>query len=294
MRGTCTTILKLGTGLLTICSATTAFAQLEGDYQVQPIFTRYAETAKKITFNATARVFNDVQLQEVDRFDGWGVDADLTIPIPYTKQFQVRLFWPFYTEGDARVIEPRSRDFGRKTDIRGYGGTFDFPNAQIEYQFLAEPDYCFNMAAYGGMGERQRVLWTTTFDDDVYNHDGVVGLFGLKADWRCGDKWRFAANGGARYYFKSDDLNPEGPFGNDKFWLADISMAAIYHPWQCPLYPVAELVYQGDFSDYNSVLLVPELIWAACRNFELKAGVPIGLTSDGESFGGRFQATLRF
>jgi hypothetical protein len=42
------------------------------------------------------------------------------------------------------------------------------------------------------------------------------------------------------------------------------------------------------------VLAVPEAIWAACRNFELKVGVPIGLTGDGESIGGRLQATLRF
>ena len=65
--------------------------QGESEYQVQPIFTRYAETVRKVTFNANARVFNDVELQEADEFDGWTVDADLTFPIPYTKHFQVRL-----------------------------------------------------------------------------------------------------------------------------------------------------------------------------------------------------------
>jgi hypothetical protein len=276
------------------CGANTGFAQMEGEYQLQPIFTRYAETVRKITFNANARIFNHVALQEADHFDGWGVDADLTVPIPYTKHFQVRLSWPFYTEGEARVREKGRPDTGQRIDIYGYGGTFDFPNAQIEYQFLTEEEKGFNVAAYGGIGERQRKLWTTTFDDDIYNHAGQVALFGLKADWRHGEKWRFVANAGARYYFKSDDLNPSGPTSSDKFWLGDISFAAIYHPWQFPIYPVGELVYQGNFGDYHSVLAVPEVIWAACRNFELKAGAPIGLTSDGESFGGRFQATLRF
>jgi hypothetical protein len=60
------------------------------------------------------------------------------------------------------------------------------------------------------------------------------------------------------------------------------------------VYPVAELAYQTSFGSYNAVQVVPELIWAACRNFELKAGAPIGMTGDGESYGGRFQATFRF
>jgi hypothetical protein len=280
--------------LLVLCAAGTCHAQLEGEYQIQPIFTRYAETAKKITFNATARVFKDAQLQEVDRFDGWGVDADLTVPIPFTKTFQLRVFWPFYTEGDARLIAPRQPDTGQRIDVRGYGGTFDFPNIQLEWQFLKEEKHCLNMAVYGGAGERQRVLWTTTEDSDIYNHEGDNALFGLKADWRCGDDWRFAANAGARYYYKSDDLNPAGPSSSDRFWQTDISAAAIYHPWTPPVFPVAELVYNGDFSDYHSVLFVPEVIFGICRNFELKAGAPIGLTGDGESIGGRFQGTFRF
>lgn len=294
MKRTCTRIISAALGIIGCCGANNGLAQMEGEYQVQPIFTRYAETAKKITFNANARIFNDVQLQEADSFDGWGVDADLTIPIPYTERFQLRLSWPFYTDGEARVTEKGRSDTGQSIDVRGYGGVFDFPNAQIEYQFLTEEQKGFNMAGYAGFGEKMRHLWTTSFDDDVYNHDGQVIPFGLKADWRHGEQWRFVANAGARYYQKSDDINPSGPDSSDRFWLGDISFAAIYRPWKCPVYPVGELVYQGNFSDYHSVLAVPEIIWAVCRNFELKAGAPIGLTDDGESFGGRFQATVRF
>ena len=293
MKGKLNGIVSLSIVLIAACGQSTARAQLEGEYQIQPIFTRYAETVKKVTFNASVHLFNDVQLQESDKFDGWTVDADLTFRIPYTKRFQVRVAWPFYTEGDARVIDP-GPDYHKKNEIRGYGGVFDFPSVELAYQFLAEPDHCFNASVYGGVGERQRVLWTTTSDGDIYNHAGQVALFGVRADWRYGENWRFVANAGARYYFTSDDLNPEGTGSSDKFYLADVSVAAIYHPWKCPIFPVAELAYQGTFSDYHSVLAVPEVIWAICPNFELKAGAPIGLTSDGESFGGRFQATARF
>jgi hypothetical protein len=275
------------------CAENSARAQLEGEYQIQPLYTRYAETVKKITFNATMHVFTDVQLQEADHFDGWTVDADLTFRIPYTKHLQMRIFWPFYTEGDARVIDP-GRDYHRDTQIRGYGGVFDFANVELDYQFLEETNHGFNMSAYLGAGERQRILWTDGTHGDVYNHAGQVALFGVRADWHYSENWRFVANAGARYYFKSDDLNPEGTGSSDKFYLADISFAAIYHAWDFPIFPVAELAYQGTFSDYHSVLAVPEVIWAVCPNFEIKAGAPIGLTRDGEQFGGRFQATVRF
>ena len=286
-------ILLAIAAIVVLGAENSARAQFEGEYQIQPLYTRYAETVKKITFNAPFHVFTDVQLQEADHFDGWTVDADLTFRIPYTKHLQARIFWPFYTEGDARVIDPGS-DYHRDTEIRGYGGTFDYPSIELAYQFLEEADHGFNASVYGGAGERQRILWTTTQDHDIYNHAGDNAFFGVRADWHCGDNWRFAANAGARYYFKSDDLNPEGTGSSDKFYLADISVAAIYHAWDWPVFPVAELAYQGTFSDYHSVLAVPEVIWAVCPNFEIKAGAPIGLTGDGEQFGGRFQATLRF
>lgn len=294
MKATCTTLLRLGLGLAALAAVSSGFAQVEGEYQIQPIFTRYAETSKKITFDASARIFNDQQLQEADNFDGWGVDANLVIPIPFTKRFQVRLFWPIYTDGEARLTNPGQPDTGKQIDIYGYGSTLDFANAQLEYQFLSESNHAFNAAAYGGFGLRMAEMKTSTVDEDVYNHRGKVALFGLKADWRCGDEWRFVANAGGRYYFESDDINPSGPGSDDVFALADISVAAIYHPWRAPIFPVAELVYQGNFSSYNSVLFVPEVIYAVCRNFELKAGATIGLTGDGESFGGRFVGTVRF
>jgi hypothetical protein len=57
MNGNVHQVRVLSIGFIVAMGAAAAFAQVEGDYQVQPIFTRYAETAKKITFNANAKVF---------------------------------------------------------------------------------------------------------------------------------------------------------------------------------------------------------------------------------------------
>ena len=60
------------------------------------------------------------------------------------------------------------------------------------------------------------------------------------------------------------------------------------------MYPTVELIYAGDFSSYNSVVLAPQVIWPLCEHFEVKAGIIIGLTSEGESLGARLQAVVRF
>jgi len=294
MNGTCRKTLLLSLSIITFAHLDTAFAQVEGEYQIQPVYTRYAETVKKITFNGTGRLFRDLQLQEADNFDGWTVDADLTVPIPGTERFQIRLYWPFYTDGTARLIDPGQPDTGKKIDIYGYGGTFDFPSMSFDYQFLSEKDDGFNLAGYVGVGARIYYLKTSTVSKDVYNHAGKQALFGVTGDWHYGEEWRFTANLGGSYYWVSDDLNPDGTGSGDVFALADISGAAIYHPWKVPVFPVAELVYQGNFSGYNSLQIVPEVIWAINTHFELKAAVPIGLTSDGQSLGGTFQGTVRF
>lgn len=286
-------VLSLSIGLIILGGANRAAAQLEGEYQVQPIFSRYAETQKKwVTFNTTARVFNGVDLQEANSFDGWGIDADVTLRVPFTKYLQARVFWPFYTEGKGAISDPARTDYGQHIRIDGHGGVFDFPNVELEYQFLTESNSGFNASFHGGIGEAQRVLDTTAAFADVFNHAGQYALFGLRGDWHYGEDWRFVANLGGRYYWKSDDINPGGNF--DEFGWADISGAAIWHPWKAPIFPVAELVYQGDFSSYNSLLFVPEIIWASCKNFEWKVGGTFGLTGDGESVGGRLQGTLRF
>ncbi len=285
--------MVLSVAFFALGGASRLAAQLEGEYQVQPLFSRYAQTQRNwVTVNTTARVFNNVDLQEANSFDGWGIDADVTIRVPYVDHLQLRVFWPFYTEGKAEISDPARKDYGQNIRIDGHGGALDFPNVELDYQFLSESNHGFNASFHGGLGEAQRVLDTTAADPDVYNHAGQYALFGLRGDWHVSEELRVVANLGGRYYWKSDDINPGGNF--DEFGLADISGAVIYHPWKAPVFPVAELVYQGDFSAYNSLLFVPEIIWASCKNFECKVGGVFGLTGDGESVGGRIQGTLRF
>jgi len=287
--------VSLSIGLFALCEANRVSAQLEGEYQVQPIFSRYAEAQKNwVTINTTARVFNKVDLQEANSFDGWGFDADVTLRVPYVDGLQVHVLWPFYTKGEAQVSDPTRSDYRKHIEIEGSGGMFDFNSVELEYQFRKETNYGYNLSAHAGLGEAFRVLDTTTDDHDKYNHAGDNILFGLRADWRHGEDLRFIVCMGGRYYYKSDDINPAGYDTRDEFALADISGAAIWHPWKAPIYPVAELVYQGNFSSYNSLLFVPEVIWASCKNFELKVAGTVGLTSAGESVGGRLQGTVRF
>lgn len=68
----------------------------------------------------------------------------------------------------------------------------------------------------------------------------------------------------------------------------------MFDPWKHTLYPVFEVVYFGNFGDFNSVNLVPELIWRACEDFQLKTAFVWGLTNDGENYGAEFMASFRF
>jgi hypothetical protein len=119
-----------------------------------------------------------------------------------------------------------------------------------------------------------------------------VALAGLKLDRKLSDLLTILANFGVRYYWESDDLNPSG--GSNEFAQVDLSVAGIFNPFEGKLYPVLEVAYGGDFNRYNSILVVPEVIWPISRHFELKVGATFGLTSDGERIGARVQSVVRF
>jgi hypothetical protein len=212
------------------------------------------------------------------------VGVDLVVPL--AKRFQIRFNLPFYTSGGARLVRPPHDNIS----IWGFGGIFDFANIQGDWQFFREEDRGFNLSLSGGAGGPLRYLNTSL--TDRYNHVGRVALGGLKFDRRFSDHFTLVANAGVRYYWESDDLNPTG--GNDVFAHADLSVAGVFNPFHHTVYPVLELVYAGDFGGYNSILVVPEIIWPINTHFELKGGVTIGLTSDGESVGARVQAVVRF
>lgn len=257
--------------------------------QIQPLFTRYAQTTKKWTLHASYRSFKDVELQEVDQFDGSMVDAELIMPL--SERWQLRLYYPFQTKGDASEV-----DTGDAVEIDGNGGTLDFPSLIADYQFKkADGPGDYNLAAYLGFGTVRHHLNAenkVTGGNDRINHRGSNVIFGLKADKQLSHCWTMIGNLGGRYYWDSDDIHPND--GSDQFFLWDVSAAFVYAPQNAWAYPVIELVYQGSISDYNSVQIVPQVVVPIGEHIDVNAGVSIGLVDDGPSTDARLQLTMRF
>ena len=261
------------------------------EFQLQPLFTRYARTSSSITLNSTVHWFDDLLLQEAEHVDGFSIDLDLTVPL--TDRLQLRLFYPAYTEGDAELIPSKNRGQAGKIDFHGEGGVFDYAGAILEYEFLKpETPEDWSLAVFLGYSI---VLGSLDAEGpgfrNKYNHQGKAIPIGLKADRALTDRLTFLAQVGGRYHYESDDLHPEG---NDVFFMTEASAALIYNPFDKWAYPVLELVYRGDLGSYNSFEIVPELIVPINSNFELKGGLGCGLADDGEDWQARIQATFRF
>lgn len=259
------------------------------DRALQPLFSRYAQTATQWTLRAGYRAFKDVELQEIDELDGTSYDIELLVPL--SESLQVRLYYPLKTEGDARDIAS-----GADVDVDGKGGLLDFPSLTLEYQFkkaAGRGDY--NLAAYLGVGYIRNYLESEIQPNgriDRINHRGAALLFGIKADKQLNNCWTFVGNVGGRYYWDSDDIHPNSD--SDKFFLLDASAAFIFAPDNAWVYPAVEVVYQGDVSDYNSLQVVPQVIVPIGSHVDLNAGVSVGLLDDGPSTEGRLQLNVRF
>lgn len=255
---------------------------------LQPISTHFAQTQSEISLDLSANSFSDVELDEVDKFDGWSAALDLTVPLNNHKQ--IRLSLPFYTDGDARLTKPGQPLTGKTIDINGNGGVFDYATLQYEHQvrFANKSDY--NLAYTAGFGMRTQRLETTT--GDYFNHTGKIILIGAKADSHIYDgEAKMLINAGLRVYYDADDLNPEN---KDSWTWADIKTAVIFGMWGEHTQPVIEVTYLGDFSDYNALSLVPELIFPFTDSVSLKLGGIIGLTDDGNQSGAVGSLSLSF
>ena len=257
--------------------------------QIQPLFSRYAQTTKKWTMRGSYRSFTDMELQEVDGFDGTSYDFELTAPL--SERWQMRLYYPIHTEGDAQEIGS-----GDAVDIEGDGGMLDFPSLIVDYQFKqASSAGEYNLAAYLGFGTALDFLESenkSTGSIDRINHRGANVLFGIKADKQLNHCWTFIGNLGGRYYWESDDIHPND--GSDVFFLMDASVAFVYAPQDAWAYPMIELVYQGSFTDYNSLQVVPQVVIPVGEHLDINAGVSLGVLDDGPSTDARVQMTLRF
>ncbi|BDS08461.1 hypothetical protein NT6N_35010 [Oceaniferula spumae] len=259
------------------------------DREIQPLFSRYAQTATHWTLRAGYRSFKDVELQEIDEFDGSTYDIELLVPL--SDSLQLRFYYPLKTEGDARDIAT-----GGDVDVDGDTGLLDFPSLTLEWQFKkANGVGDYNLAAYLGVGYLRDYLDSETQPNgqtDRINHRGGALLFGIKADKQLNNCWTFVGNVGGRYYWESDDIHPNSD--SDRFFLLDASAAFIYAPSNAWIYPAVEVVYQGDVSDYNSLQVVPQVIVPIGSNVDLNAGVSVGVLDDGPSTEGRLQLNVRF
>jgi len=262
------------------------------DFELQPIFTHYAKTLTKVTFRTTVSGFNGVELQEAHNFNGGTVDAELVIPL--AKRFEIILAGPIYTWGKADLNEPGHPS----VDLYGWSGLYQFPNAQLQWQFMEEEHDGWNMAVHAGYGQVLGKLHTTTADyfgttnSDIYNHGGQQVIGGVRLDRHLNDWLTVIGDLGVTYYITSDDIHPQG--GGDSWALGTLSAAGVFHPWEARLYPALELIYNTDFGSYNSIVLAPEVIIPVCSNFELKLGVSVGLTPDSPNYTGSFQGVFRF
>ena len=270
----------------------------EPQFQLQPIITRLARISDKVTVSTTIRGSRDVEVQEAENFDSWGVDADLVVP--FMQRFQLRLNVPLYTNGHARLLPvsvtgknglPTTQ---KKADIRfnGKGGVFDFASIQLEGQFLTQEQHGINMTA--SIGFAKMLDWLKTDTVGRYNHAGEYYLGQIRADRKMNDWLTLVGHLGFRYYYISDDLNPAGQSDGDVFAHYEAFMAGVFDPWKTNVFPVLEVAFTGDLHKYNSVIVVPEVIWAVNTHLELKAGITVGLPDDGERIGFRVQGVLRF
>ena len=250
-------------------------------YELEPIYTRNARNAQRVTVNLTYDNFKNVRLEEAESFDGYTTTAELIVPFGKEKQWEVRLEIPFYTDGDAELVET-----GEKIDIDGNGGVFDFGTLVIQRELTTTEKHPVNSSIYVGYGTKVDRLDTTV--DDVYNHTGKVYRLGFNVDNGKADRdIRLQASMDGRYYYDSDDINPSDD--DTEFYLMNLSGAAVYNT-KGFIKTAFEILYSTDFKDRQIIQAVPQLIVPVCDYLEIKGGYAFG-HSDGE--GSTQTATVR-
>ena len=261
--------------------------------EIQPLFTRYARTSKDWTLRAGYRSFTGMNLQEARDFDAAVMDVELTIPL--TERLQVRVYYPFETDGEAYHFE----DGGAFVDVKGRGGVEDFPSIYVDYQFKKAAELGdANMMGYVGISHIFSHLDATRQDNGVelerYNHRGTGAEFGFKMDKQLDHCWTFVGNVGIKYIWESDDLNPSG--SGDAYWEMNLGATLIYAPENAWIYPAVELIYDTQLhpGSYSALMIVPEVIIPLGDHFDMSAGFGIGLLDGGPDTDARIALTARF
>ena len=258
----------------------------------EPLVSRYAQTQKAVTLDLGARYFNELELQEVEDFDGFSTDLELVVPL--SERFQLWFLLPFYTDGDGTQIED-----GRSIDIEGYGGTWDFPSIAVEYQFLDESEgWRPNMAVTLGMGYVLDDLEVRADGErvDQYNHRGTKYILGLKMDKAVlEDSLVVVGNLDLQYYPDSDDLNPGG---DDEFTAINVSAGFILNDINPSWFPALELISRttigADNDTYSEFSVMPQVLFSGGQSWDFKFGAPFGLSGGSESYGARVEVSYQF
>ena len=259
----------------------------------EPLRTFSPATSTVIQAKLSYNAFKGLELDEVDQFDGWTASAELLVP--FMERFQLRVNYPFRTEGDARVREDEEFMPGAPVDVKGNGGVFDFLTITFEHELwkAGENGRSYGLGYYVGGGAVPAPLETDKLrfkgGYDFINHNGVVFHGGLKFDRQHG-AFRGLGNAGLRYYTRSDDLNPGQ---SDIFMVVDLRAALVFTPWG-RVHPAVELTYLGDFSGMNHFSVIPQLLLSLGDHFQLKGGVEVGLGGNGNELGGQAQMVVRF
>lgn len=261
--------------------------------EMQPLFTRYARTSEKWALRVGYRSFTGMTLQEAHDFDADVMDVEFSMPL--TERLQVRVYYPFHTDGHAYHFE----DGGALVDVEGPSGVEDFPSLFVDYQFKkAEELGGANMMCYAGISHLFSHLDVDRQDNGVeferYNHRGTGAEFGFRMDQQFGHCWSFVGNLGIKYLWESDDLNPSG--SGDAYWEMNLGAALIYAPENAWIYPAVELIYDMQIhpGSYSALMIVPEVIIPMGERFDLSAGVGIGLLDGGPETDARIALTARF
>ena len=248
----------------------------------RPLYARPATTTSAFNMDAYVEYFHGLALQEAVALKGWTAGLDFTLPINRSMQF--RFLLPLRTEAEAVLVKD---DNEIDIDIEGWGGTFRFATLYFEHQVMGGKGSSNRLSYFLGAGNRTSVLRTGT--PDRFNHRGRVMNLGVRYD-------RLLDAGGAllldtemRFYPESDDLNP-GDQNTDSFVMAKFSGAWIGRR-RGFLTPALELTADLMIS-YAAVSVVPEVFLHAGDAFEMKFGVPVGLTPDAPDWGAQFRLTF--
>ncbi len=245
-------------------------ASAEGT-MTEPLYTKSAQIYKSYVFDAYYESYKDRQFEEIEEIDATELRVEFTMPI--FSSGQIRFSLPFDTDGEGYKV-----DNGAATDLEGHGGTFNFASIAYEHQFMNAANDNMDLLGYASAGYRADELETT--HGDYMNHRGKNFKAGVRINKEINPSMLLLSDVGFQYYWDADDLNPARD--GDNFGNLVASVAIIKHDGN--LKPALELTYRGDLSDYNNLMLVPELIYSF-EAVDVKLGIPVGLSDEADDYG---------